>query len=190
MLQLGPIFFFESEKFADHHCGQRRSHFVNDFGGSAVVANCVKKFGDFVADVVFPCACSTGSEPTRNHVAALHVEGVVKADDGVIGGKVRPVAALFRIGIDEDVFALLDVDDVVVASDSPKFVGCVPVDRFVRTHPGVGGIRVASVELRGEKIYSEPFHGPSKALASTDRLCTPDGISVCGSIVLRVLAIG
>ncbi|CAB4977186.1 unannotated protein [freshwater metagenome] len=109
------------------------------------------------------------------------MKGVVEADDGVIGGKVWSVAAFFRIRIYKDVFALFDVDDVVVASDSPKFVGLVPVNGFVRAHPCVGGIRVAAVKLRGEKIYSEPFHGPSKAMNSTDWLCRPDGIALDGS---------
>ena len=189
MLQLRPIGLVEAEELADHHCGERSSDVVDDFGRTAFVANGVKDSGDLCANVVFPCACSAWSEPTRNHVAALHVERVVKADDGIVGREVRPIAALFLVGVDEDVLALFDLDDVVVARDSPQLVDFVPVDRFVGTHPRVRGIRVAAVQLRGEKIYCEPFHGPSKAMNSTNRLCSPDGIAVCGSICPRVRAI-
>ena len=97
MLQFRPIGLVEAEELADHHCGEWSSDVVDDFGRTAFVANGVKDSGDLCADVVFPCTCGTWSESTRNHVAALHVERVVKADDGVVGREVRPIAALFLV---------------------------------------------------------------------------------------------
>src|SRR5690606_4985241 len=62
------------------------------------------------------------------------------------GRDVRPVAALLLVGVDEDVLALLDLDDVVVARDAPQLVGRVPVGRGVLAQPGVGPVGVVDVE--------------------------------------------
>jgi hypothetical protein len=78
------------------------------------------------------------------------MQRIVKTDDGIASRDIRSVAAFLFVGTDEDVLALCDLDDVVVARDSPQFVGFVPEDRIDGAHPRVRGIRIAAVQLGGK----------------------------------------
>ena len=91
-------------------------------------------------------------EPAAHERAALGVEGVVEPDDRRVGGQVGAVAAFHRVGADEDVLRLLDLDDVVVARDPPELVLRVPVDGRVLAHPCVRRVRITGVEVAVEQV--------------------------------------
>ena len=104
------------------------------------------------ANVVFPVRHRARGEAARHQLPPLRVQRVVDADDGVVGGQVRAVAALLLVGVDEDVFRLLDLEDVVVARDPPQLVDRVPVDGRVLAQPRVRRVRIADVEVAVEQV--------------------------------------
>ena len=91
------------------------------------------------------------------------MQRIVKTDDGIASRDIRSVAALFGIGVDEDVLALFDLDDVVVAGNPPQLMNGIPVHRIVLAKPSIRVPRI-DVKLRIEKIDVRRLgggHGPS-----------------------------
>ena len=137
---------------ADHLRRQGRCDLVDDLDRTAVTHRVVEQLRDHRTDVVLPAGHRTRREATGDQVAALLVQRVVQPDDRRVRGDVRAVAALLLVGVDEQVLALLDVDDVVVARDAPQLVGRVPVRGLVLTHPCVRRVRILDVEVAVQQI--------------------------------------